>query len=89
MSAETIEVGFFPGTQTHVFTQIGDWAMGVPMSHQARTLYGVLRSLIHEKDPDSSCSTSDNFLRSIVGLLGGTKPVSKTTLYRMFSPQCA
>lgn len=83
MSTETIEVGFFPGTKRHVFTQVGDWSIYVPMSHQANRMYNILRSLINEKDPDSSCTTSDDFLRAALGMAGRTKPLSKTTLYRV------
>lgn len=85
MSAENIEVGFFPGESASGFTQIGNWSIYVPMSHQARTLYIILRSMIDNSDGSKANTrkTTDEDLRIALGVTEGTKIPSRATLYRL------
>lgn len=83
MSDETIEVGSYQDESRVGFTQIGDWSMCVPMSHTARTLYMILRSLVHEKEGPETRKVTDDDLRRLMGITEGTKVPSRTTLYRI------
>lgn len=83
MNRGDIEVGSYPNEGRVGFTQIGDWSLCIPMSHTARTLYTILRSLVNEKEGPETRKVSDDDLRMAIGISEGIKVPSRTTLYRI------